>query len=478
MCDTYIVMADAASTDSVMLGKNSDRPAFDSQPLAYHGRKTYSKGEKIQLAYVTIEQKEERYATVGASPYWCWGYELGYNEFGVAIGNEAIYTKDLTENAKLEKDGMRVEKGLLGMEILRLGLERGRTAQEALNAMTVLIEEYGQWGSGVPMADTVSGSYNNSFIIADKKEAWVLEAAGKRWAAKKIEKEFAAISNEVSIRKDSTFQSAELKDYAISRGWWPEDRRDSFDFAYAYIDFNHPLQLSHIRVQRIRQLLSRAIKETGKVSIGWMKRILRDHYEDTFLEGPYFNAALPDFLTICMHSSPAGFTWGNTASSSIIILPDDTHKLSIMWWAAGVPCCSVYIPVFVESGKLPECLTKAGAYGKIMCAPENVDREDTYKEGSFWWEMRSLLNEIKGDELGSKFNQRHQIVRELFDGLEEKWLREADKVERIAVTLKNAGEMEEMAEFLYKFTENCTEEALLTMKKARFIMQGKKDDEK
>ena len=31
-----------------------------------------------------------------------------------------------------------------------------------------------------------------------------------------------------------------------------------------------------------------------------MKRILRDHYEDTFLEGPYFNPALPDFLTLCM----------------------------------------------------------------------------------------------------------------------------------------------------------------------------------
>lgn len=30
-------------------------------------------------------------------------------------------------------------------------------------------------------------------------------------------------------------------------------------------------------------------------------RILRDHYEGTFLGGPYFNAALPDFLTLCMH---------------------------------------------------------------------------------------------------------------------------------------------------------------------------------
>ena len=82
-----------------------------------------------------------------------------------AIGNEAIYTKDLNENVKSEEQGIKVEKGILGMELLRLGLERGKTAEEALKVMTELIEKYGQWGSGVPMEDTVAGSYNNGFII-------------------------------------------------------------------------------------------------------------------------------------------------------------------------------------------------------------------------------------------------------------------------------------------------------------------------
>ena len=52
-----------------------------------------------------------------------------------------------------------------------------------------------------------------------------------------------------------------------------------------------------------------------------MKRIARDHYEDTFLRGPYFDAADPDCLTVCMHNSPADFTWGNTASSCVAVLP-------------------------------------------------------------------------------------------------------------------------------------------------------------
>lgn len=470
MCDTYVVLADRSATGSVVLGKNSDRPAFDCQPLAMHARKKFEKGTRLELAYTTIDEAEERYATLGSSPYWCWGYEEGINEYGVAIGNEAIYTKDLTENTELEKSGHPVTKGILGMELIRLGLERGKTAKEALDVITALVEEYGQWGSGVPMSDTISGSYNNSFIIADKKEAYILEAAGKQWAARRVESGYAAISNEVSIRTDLTHQSADLVDHAIEKGWWPEEKRDSFDYGYAYINRNNPRQLSHIRVQRIRQLLKDGIKNNnGKVSLEYMKRILRDHYEDTFLEGPYFNASEPDFLTVCMHNSIPGFTWGNTASSVLMVLPDDEKKLNVTWWAPVVPCCSIYIPVFVEAGKLPEVLTGAGTFGKRVVAPSDVDREDTYQEGSFWWEIRSLLDAVNSDEIGSTYTQRHVIVRALFDELEEKWMLEYKAVEEKAVMLKEAGQTEEMASVLYNFTEKCTNEALEAIGKAKEI---------
>ena len=192
--------------------------------MAYHGRKKHKKEDKLNLAYLSIDQVEESYATMGSSPYWCWGYEEGINEYGVAIGNEAIYTKDLTENTELEKMGTPVKKGLLGMEILRSGLERAKTAKEALDVMAKLVEKYGQWGSGVPMSDTIDGSYNNSFIIADCNEAYVFEAAGTKWAAKKIEKGYAAISNEVSIRTDYTHGSKDLIDHAIQKGWWSEKK--------------------------------------------------------------------------------------------------------------------------------------------------------------------------------------------------------------------------------------------------------------
>lgn len=471
MCDTFVALADTSALDSVILAKNSDRPAFDCQPLAYHEGQTYGKGEKIELAYVTIDQAEKTYTSFGSSPYWCWGYEEGMNEFGVTIGNEAVYTKDLTENTEAEKAGNPVDKGILGMELLRLGLERGKTAAEALEVMTALIEQYGQWGSGVPMSNTVDGSYNNSYIIADKKEAYILETAGKRWAARRVEKGYAAISNEISIRKDMTSCCGDLVDYAIERGWWPEEKRQAFDFAEAYINQLNPRQLSHIRVQRARQLLSEGAKKDEKIGVDWMKRILRDHYEDTFLEGPYFNASSPDFLTICMHDSPAGFTWGNTASSMIAVLPDDDNKLPVMWWAPAVPCCSIYIPFFIDAKGLPDYVQRAGTYGKTMCAPSDVEREDTYQEGSFWWDIRALLDKINGDENGTTYNQRHAIVRSLFDELESQWLVEVDAVQVKAAELKRAGNDKDAAAMLYQYTQKCIEQARAAISTAEAMFE-------
>ena len=68
--------------------------------------------------------------------------------------------------------------------IFRLGLERGKTAKEALEVITKLLEEFGQGG---PCSDIVPEHvYHNSFLIADPMEAWVLETARTLWIAQKI----------------------------------------------------------------------------------------------------------------------------------------------------------------------------------------------------------------------------------------------------------------------------------------------------
>jgi secernin len=64
---------------------------------------------------------------------------MGANEHGVCIGNEAVHSR-------LAADCDDGTARLLGMDLVRLGLERGATAREALDVMTSLLEEHGQGG--------------------------------------------------------------------------------------------------------------------------------------------------------------------------------------------------------------------------------------------------------------------------------------------------------------------------------------------
>ena len=76
-CDTWVALPDVTKNGETMLGKNSDRPCFDCQPLVFHPRKTWPYGSSVKLEYIEIPESKVTYATLGSSPYWCWGYEEG-----------------------------------------------------------------------------------------------------------------------------------------------------------------------------------------------------------------------------------------------------------------------------------------------------------------------------------------------------------------------------------------------------------------
>ncbi len=70
----------------------------------------------------------------------------------------------------------------------RLSLERGNSASSALAVITSLLEKHGQGGQ---CSDIVGDfAYHNSFLIADAKEAFVLETAREWWVAERITSEF------------------------------------------------------------------------------------------------------------------------------------------------------------------------------------------------------------------------------------------------------------------------------------------------
>ena len=71
---------------------------------------------------------------------------------------------------------------MIGMDFLRLALERSRSAETAMNTIIELLEKYGQGGN---CGYAHPFYYYNSYLICDTKEAWVLETVGREWAAER-----------------------------------------------------------------------------------------------------------------------------------------------------------------------------------------------------------------------------------------------------------------------------------------------------
>lgn len=176
-CDCFVSVPPASAIPAVIFAKNSDRPRDEVQEVVFVPAGTHAPGSRLQCTYIEVEQVPKTHAVILSRPSWLWGAEMGANEHGVCIGNEAVWTKEPVGEGE----------ALLGMDLLRLALERGSSAQEALHVITGLLERYGQGGSC--REDPTPFCYHNTFLLADRTEAWVLETAGRLWAAQRIQGE-------------------------------------------------------------------------------------------------------------------------------------------------------------------------------------------------------------------------------------------------------------------------------------------------
>jgi hypothetical protein len=63
----------------------------------------------LRTTYLEIDQVPDRRGVILSKPAWCWGAEMGINDAGVAIGNEAIFSRLVSRR-----------KALLGMDLVRI----------------------------------------------------------------------------------------------------------------------------------------------------------------------------------------------------------------------------------------------------------------------------------------------------------------------------------------------------------------------
>jgi secernin len=359
MCDTLCAIGGGRT----LFGKNSDRPVAEAQVVEAHPARP-ARG-RMRTQYVEIDDAGA-YAVVGSRPTWLWGFEHGVNEHGVAIGNEKVWTVD---------DPHAAEPALIGMDLVRLGLERGATADDALDAITTLLEAHGQGGSG---EQDPPDPYWSSFLIADAGGAWVLETSGRTWAARPVD-DGAAISNRITLGTDWTRASGDVPAGADFDGWRNPGT---------------PTGIADHRLDATRRCVATG---AGSLTAADMVATLRHHGErawgapatDPRDVSPPPTDVQDDWrgVTVCMHVRGAQVTNGSIVAE----LPADRGAPIRAWIALGSPCVSAFVPTFPPADIVPE-LADPMNWARFAELRDHVERD-----GDKLLEIRAVLAPIEAE---------------------------------------------------------------------------------
>jgi dipeptidase len=324
MCDTMVAIVDRG----VLFGKSSDRDPNEAQALDWQPAARHPDGATVRCTYLTIPQARETHAVLLSRPFWMWGAEIAANQHGVVIGNEAVFTR-----------APYAATGLTGMDLVRLAVERAATSEAAVATIGALLETHGQ-GGGCGHEHRAF-SYHNSFLVADRTGAFVLETAGRRWLAERVTGA-ASISNALTL-------PALLGE------------RDRLRTRIAEADARRACTLAAARAARGPADLFRALRDHG-AGAGAAPRYR------------WWNGAMG---APCAHAGGALASTQTVASWVAELSPaGDRHWVT----ATAAPCLSLFKPVGVEE--------------PLDLGPPPTDRAD---EHSLWWRHERLHRRAIGD---------------------------------------------------------------------------------
>ena len=293
----------------------------------------------MRVTHLVIPQAEETYEIILTKAFWTYGCEIGVNEYGLAMGEEAVFTTEMDE----EKDG------IIGPDLMRIGLERARNCQEAIQIMTGLLEHYGQGGSAELKGNS---HFDSCFIMADQDEAYILETAGRRWAVKKVEA-IASISNMLGIGTDWD---------ACSDG--DQRREDRLGQAVCSAGSASHTWLTGTPGDYLRQPAGR---RWGDITIKDIFEIMRHHGDG------YHPATAEAHRNICVHAGPQENRWWQ--ADGVMVTDVGTHGVLAWVTATSGNCVSIFKPVFMgmdlpDMGPYPgETLRSTFAVVEARAAP-------------------------------------------------------------------------------------------------------------
>ena len=353
MCDTLGRVGKGRS----FFAKNSDRSPNEIQILEYIAPKQGLSGS-VNCTYISIPQVEETYGVLLSRPAWMWGAEMGVNEFGLCIGNEAVFTK-----------GAYGKTGLTGMDMVRLALERSKTAKEALDLLIFLLETYGQGGNCGFDHDFY---YDNAFLVQDREALYVLETAGKQWVYKQYPA--ANISNRLSIGSDGDGYSA----------------GEAFDFCKR---FTEPVYTTFSGSVHRKQQLKNCLP--GADSVAGCIHALGQHHEK--VKNPFAKGSVS---SACMHFG--GLVGDHTTSSMVVSLEENRTVV----WSTGssLPCVSLF---------KPWCF---GTEATLPIVPEGSKAGENY-----WLEAEKFRRSLLGKRIPEAYYREKEEIQ-------QRWIAQAEGI--------------------------------------------------
>jgi dipeptidase len=388
-CTSILVTRGASADGSVMITYHADdagayatmwvAPAADHKP-----------GEMIEIGPRSDKEKGPR----GKIPQVSHTYQV----MSGLMNEHQLALSETTFGGRHELDN---PDGLIRYPLMmQLGLQRARTAREAIQVMTQLVAEYGY------------GDEGESISIADTQEAWILEIVGTGpggkgavWAAVRVpDGQISCHANQARIgeipRDDPAnyLFSENVERFAVERGWYDPKSGQPFRFYEAYC----PPTPTTKRMcdARVWSILRRAapskhftpdyhrgkagstpyplwVHPDGKLTMADVFALMRDHFEGTEIDmtqgidaGPF---RLPRrWRPLTWKVDGVEYAWERpmstqqTAFSSISQsrswMPDPVGGL--IWFGMDDSYTTCYLPFYCGIDAVPKSFT-AGSIQKF-----------------------------------------------------------------------------------------------------------------
>lgn len=465
-CTNIIVTKGATTTKSNYLTYSAD--SYSLYGALYHySAGVYPNGAMIDIyewdtgKYLgKIKQAERTYNVIG-----------NMNEFQLTIG-------ETTFGGRLE---LKNNKGILDYgSLIYITLQRAKTAREAIQIMTSLVEEYGYYSTG------------ESFSIVDPNEAWILEMIGKGegvkgaiWVAQRIPDGYiSAHANQARITKinfkdkENFIYSPDLITFAKEKGYF-KGKDDDFSFSDVY----NPLDFGGVRYceARVWSVFRRVNKNMEKyidyINFKFKERmplyvkpdkllstydiimLMRDHYEGTELDmtkgvgaglycSPYRNRPLEWKYkdTTYFHERPistqqTGFSFVAQMRSH---LPNEIG--GVLWFGVDDTYMTVYMPFYPNHYKVPACLD-----------------EKTASLSKFSWNSAFWLFNTVSNFVYPRYSAMIDDVKKRQMQLESYFLANQDIVESHAANLLKASKKEAI-DYLTNYSNECVEKTMAEWK--------------